>query len=128
MPIQIHQTLKNTYGEIKVRLNEKEINSGRMFLGLLCGDHTKSAINTAFTTGSVAGICANLVSEGYLPAFIQSFSWGGKADSKIFQIEKCLEITRTVMARRNKDLLPEEEKLLIQEYNKVNEKYYNLVL
>ena len=67
--------LKNTYGEIKVNLENKEINTHRIFLGLLCGDHTKAGINTMFTTGTVAGIAGILVNEWFLPNTIPSFSW-----------------------------------------------------
>ena len=50
--------LKNNYGVIRAHLRSGEIDTGRMFLGLLCGDHTKSAINTMFNTGTVAGVSA----------------------------------------------------------------------
>jgi len=115
--------LKNTYGDITVRLGNKEINTRRMFLGLLCGDHTKSCINCMFTTGTVAGISGILVKEWFLPNYIPSFSWGGKRESPIFKVSKAIEIARIVMSRRNKNLLPEEEVLFKEEYEKVSHKF-----
>ena len=109
--------LKNTYANIKVQLRIGEIDTGRMFLGLLCGDHTKTAINTAFTTGTTAGICGILVSDGFLPNSIPSFAWRGSKGCTYYKIEKALETAQIVMERRNKKLLKEEIELIKSEYN-----------
>lgn len=114
--------LKNTYGNIKILLEKEEIDSGRMFLGLLCGDHTKTAINTSFTTGTAAGICGILVNQDFLPRFIKSFSWGGKKNSPAYKIKKAVEVAKTVMARRGKELLPEEIALMEIEHEKFEHK------
>lgn len=108
--------LKNNYGSIRVQLGTEERNSGRMFLGLLCGDHTKSGINTMFNTGTVTGISANIIGGNFPPKFIPSFSWGGTIGAPRFEIEKAIELARTVMARRKRLLLPEEEFLLRAEF------------
>ncbi len=112
--------LKNTYADIKVILEGREIDTGSMFLGLLCGDHTKSAINTSFTTGTIAGVCGILVHDGTLPAVIPSFAWTGRKNSPIYKIDKALEVARKVMGRRQKELLPQQEQLLRMEFEKVN--------
>lgn len=104
--------LKNTYTNITVQLKDREIDTGNMFLGFICGDHTKTAINTQLNTGSIAGICGILVKEGFLPKFIPSFSWGGGKNSPSYKASKAISVARTVMARRNKSLLPEEEELI----------------
>ncbi len=114
--------LKNTYSNISLLIEDEEIDTGGMFMGLLCGDHTKSAINTSFTTGTVAGISGVLVYEGFHPRFIPSFSWGGKKNSPIFRPAKAIDIARKVMKRRNKELLPEEEILMKMEYDRIKNK------
>jgi len=111
--------LKNTYSNIKIRLENEEIDTGKMFLGLLCGDHTKTGINTMFTTGTVVGICGILVREWFLPNFIPSFSWGGGKNSPTYKVTSAIETAKIVLGRRNKELLPEEEKLIRNEYNKI---------
>lgn len=116
--------LKNTYGNIKVMIEDEEFDTGRMFLGLLCGDHTKSAINTSFTTGTIAGIAGILVANGFLPRYIPSFAWGGENKSSIYKINKAIEVAKIVMARRGKNLLPEEEKLLTLEYESTHNRYF----
>ncbi len=110
--------LKNTYGEIRMRLRDKEVNTGKMFLGLMCGDHTKSGINSMFTTGTVAGICGILVREWFMPNYIPSFSWGGAKDSPIYKASKAIETAKQVMQRRKKQITDEEIRLIEQEYQK----------
>jgi UDP-N-acetylglucosamine diphosphorylase/glucosamine-1-phosphate N-acetyltransferase len=111
--------LKNTYGKISALLRDKEINSERMFLGLLAGDHTKSGINTMFTTGTVAGVSSNVVGAGYPPRSIPSFSFGGFKDSPVYEFQKAIDVAKTVMARRKRELLPEEEALLKMEFERL---------
>jgi UDP-N-acetylglucosamine diphosphorylase/glucosamine-1-phosphate N-acetyltransferase len=110
--------LKNTYGPIKVSFGRKDINTGRMFLGLLCGDHTKSAINTSFNTGTVCGINSILFYEGFHPQYIPSYSWAGRKDSMPYKVDKAIEIARTVMGRRNRELSSAEEALFRIEHQK----------
>lgn len=110
--------LKNTYGNITVLLRDNEIDTGKMFLGLLCGDHSKSAINTAFNTGTVAGICGIFVHEGFLSKNIPSFAWTGRKNSPIYKIDKAIEVAKKVMSRRGKELLPEEIELMEIEYQR----------
>lgn len=111
--------LKNTYSNIKIRLRNEIVDTERMFLGLLCGDHTKSSINAMFTTGTTAGICGIIVRDWFMPNFINSFSWGGKSDSPIYKFEKALETAKIVMKRRNRDLSDTEILLMKEEYDKI---------
>lgn len=111
--------LKNTYSNIRIRFDRIDIDTNRMFLGTLCGDHTKTGINSMLTTGTVAGICGILVREWFLPNFIPSFSWGGAANSSIYKVDKAIETARIVMKRRNRELTAEEEKLIRMEYERV---------
>ncbi len=111
--------LKNTYGKISAILRNKEVNSERMFLGLMAGDHTKSGINTMFTTGTVAGVSSNVIGAGYPPRSIPSFSFGGFKDSPVYDFQKAIDVAKTVMLRRQKELLPEEEALLKMEFERL---------
>lgn len=113
--------LKNTYTEITLELPHKSINTGKIFVGLMCGDHTKSGINSMFTTGTTAGICGILVKEWFLPNYIKSFSWGGKSSSPVYKFDRAIETARIVMERRNKLLTDEEIALMQIEYDKVRE-------
>lgn len=110
--------LKNTYSEIKVHLRDYDINTHRMFLGFLCGDHTKTAINTSLTTGTVAGICGIIVADGFLPSSIPSFAWRGTKGCSTYKLDKAIEVAKKVMERRKKILLEEEKELITKEYNR----------
>ncbi len=108
--------LKNTYSNINVRIKGERFNTGRMFLGLLCGDHTKTAIMTRFTTGTIAGISGVLFHDDFLPSYIPSFCYGGAKDSKSYGLEKAIETAKIVMKRRGKDLTSEEIELFSDEF------------
>jgi hypothetical protein len=84
---------------------------------LLCGDHTKSGINTMFTTGTVCGIHANVFGAGYAPQEIPSYAWGAIGDDRRYPLKKALAVASTVMQRRGRTLLPEEIALMEDEWN-----------
>lgn len=93
--------LKNDYGNIKVIIDGREINTESQFFGLIMGDHSKCAINTMFNTGTVVGISSNIFGSGFPPRYIPSFSWGGNDKLIEYQIRKAVEVAKTVKARRN---------------------------
>lgn len=103
--------LKNNYGNVKVYVDGKMIDSGSMFVGLTMGDHSKAGVNTMFNTGTVVGICSNIFGAGFPPKFIPSFAWGGAEGLTTYQLEKGLEVAGRVMARRKIRLGAREEKL-----------------
>ncbi|MFN6944225.1 MAG: GlmU family protein [Cytophagaceae bacterium] len=98
--------LKNNYGNVQVYSykEQKLINSGRQFCGLIMGDHSKTGINTMFNTGTVVGVCTNLYGSGFFPKHVPSFSWGSPEELVPYKVEKALETIKAVMERRNKTL------------------------
>ncbi|ROL56085.1 hypothetical protein D9V84_09165 [Bacteroidetes/Chlorobi group bacterium Naka2016] len=105
--------LKNTYESVTVRIENETFDTGRTFLGLICGDHTRTAINTSFNTGTITGICCNIYNSGLLSKYIPSFTWGGnKTQSTIGNFERTVKSIETMMARRGKSLLEEERQIL----------------
>lgn len=96
--------LKNDYGEVSLYQYDAAefMPTGRQFLGLIMGDHSKCGINTMFNTGTVVGVACNLYGAGFLPRFTPSFSWGGPQDGFTdYRLEKMLRVAETVMARRD---------------------------
>lgn len=93
--------LKNNYGVIQVLLNGKPVNTGKRFVGLMMGDHSKCAINTMFNTGSVVGASCNIFGAGMPPKFVPSFSWGGAEGMEVFDFDKAVELAEIVFSRRN---------------------------
>ena len=114
--------LKNTYQNISLRYRDELIDTNTMFMGLLCGDHTKTAINSRFNTGTIAGVCGMIFTPDFPPSHIQSFSWGGAKDSSIYKVEKAIQTAKIVLQRRQRELLDIEIKILENEYNIVKNK------
>ncbi len=104
--------LKNNYSTVRVTINGTEVDSGSLFAGLIMGDHAKSGINTMFNTGTVVGVGSNVFGAGFPPKCIPAFSWGGAEGLETYAIEKCIEVARKVMLRRNQMLTPTAEALL----------------
>lgn len=112
--------LKNTYSNIVMRLPGKRVPTDKMFIGLMAGDHTKTAINSQFTTGTTCGIHCNLFHSGFFPSQIPSFTWGGGEGSKIYNFEQAIETAQAMMKRRGKSLNEFEIALMKAEYDKIS--------
>lgn len=106
--------LKNNYGEIRVLLNGRELNTGRQFLGLMMGDHSKCAINTMFNTGTIVGVNCNIFGEGMPPKFVPSFSWGGAQGLATYNLEKAMAVAETVMNRRKIPFTSKYKKMFLE--------------
>lgn len=104
--------LKNNYSTVKVRVHEKTVDSGEMFVGLFMGDHSKCGIGTTFNTGTVVGTCCNIFGPDYPPKYIPSFLWGGSAGFEEYDIARALDTARMVMRRRGRQPGPELEAVL----------------
>lgn len=111
--------LRNDYEHVKVKLNQKLIDSGQRFVGLMCGDHTKTGINMMFNTGSVVGVGANVYGGGYPPRFIRSFSWGGKDGFHFEPLNRTIESAKLAASRRDKELSEAEIELLTEHYSNI---------
>src|SRR5690606_9158863 len=98
-----NSNLKNNYAQVKVWSYVKEgfVPTGLQFCGLIMGDHSKSAINTMFNTGTVVGVSANIFGAGFPRNFVPSFSWGGPQGMQEYQLKQAVETAKLVYARRN---------------------------
>ncbi|MBI4435839.1 MAG: GlmU family protein [Candidatus Omnitrophica bacterium] len=103
--------LKNNYGNVKVWVDGRMVDSGSMFVGLTMGDHSKTGVNTMLNTGTVVGVSSNVFGAGFPPKYIPSFSWGGASGLTTYKLEKGLEVAERVMSRRKVKLGAREEKL-----------------
>jgi UDP-N-acetylglucosamine diphosphorylase/glucosamine-1-phosphate N-acetyltransferase len=103
--------LQNNYGTIKVQVNGKHIDSGKQFVGLMMGDHSKTAINTMFNTGTVVGFSCNIYGAGFPPKYIPSFAWGGSELMREYKFSKAIETASAVFNRRNKKFSAQDENL-----------------
>lgn len=113
--------LKNTYGKISVQYKDKKVKTDYQFLGFICGDYTKTAIGSKINSGTISGICSNIMSSGFPPKFIESFSWLEEGNNQLTKLDKALETATIVQSRREQTLLDEEINLIKKEFNKVNQ-------
>ncbi len=107
----VNSDLKNTYGTIRVPINGIEVESGQMFVGLTIGDHSKTGIGQMFPTGAVMGFGSNIATCEFAPKFVPSFTWLTNHNSQPYGLDRCLDVARRVMARRQVTLTPAEETL-----------------
>ena len=111
--------LKNNYANVKLwnyHLS-KFVDTGLQFCGLIMGDHSKSAINTQFNTGTVVGVAANIFKTGFPPNLVKSFSWGGMNGDESYRLDKVLEIMEKVMQRRKVDLTDVDKSIISHIYD-----------
>lgn len=113
-----NSNLKNNYA--KVRLwnydTEKFEQTGLQFCGLMMGDHSKTAINTMFNTGTVIGVNCNIYVPGFPRNFVPSFSWGGASGFTTYQPQKAFEAAKVMMARRGVEFNEMDAKILNHVY------------
>ncbi|MBQ4914818.1 GlmU family protein [Maribacter sp. MMG018] len=97
-----NSNLKNNYAKVRLwnYATEKFEQTGLQFCGLMMGDHSKTAINTMFNTGTVIGVNSNIYVPGFPRNFVPSFSWGGASGFSTYMPQKAFEAAKVMMARR----------------------------
>jgi UDP-N-acetylglucosamine diphosphorylase/glucosamine-1-phosphate N-acetyltransferase len=119
-----NSNLKNNYEKVKVwsYVEEKFVNTGMQFCGLIMGDHSKSGINTMFNTGTVVGVSANIFGDGFPRNFIPSFSWGGGQKYMVYKPENAYKTASIVFERRGMTL-SEVDKEILEKVFEMDAKY-----
>jgi len=114
-----NSNLKNTYDFIRLWSYAEQtfVQTNLQFCGMIMGDHSKTAINAMFNTGTVVGVSCNLFGSGFQRNFIPSFSWGGPHHMTGFKLEKAFDVAAAIMKRRNKEFNQIEKEILTHIYN-----------
>lgn len=113
-----NSNVKNNAGEVKywIDADKKEISAGTKG-GMLMGDYSKAAINTSFNTGTVVGVCCNVVTPGLTPKLIPNFSWGAdgitkyKLNKALLDIDNWKKLKGATITEREKQILTDIYKL-----------------
>ena len=93
--------LKNTYGEIKVNVGGKQVNTGHNKVGAFIGDMAKTAIGTMISSGKSVGVSS--FAMGAVTSDIPSFTISaGVPRSRVVEmyIDSAIETQRRMMSRR----------------------------
>ncbi|HSV14355.1 MAG TPA: putative sugar nucleotidyl transferase [Tepidisphaeraceae bacterium] len=104
--------LKNTYGEITMPVEGRQVKTGRRFMGSLIGDHSKCAIGTRLMTGSYVGYACMVGMSAYPPRFIPSFSWLTDRGAEAYRMEKVAEMIKSVFIRRERVFNETDQQML----------------
>lgn len=110
-----NSNLKNNYAKVRLwnYATERFEQTGLQFCGLMMGDHSKTAINTMFNTGTVIGVNSNIYVPGFPRNFVPSFSWGGASGFTTYMPNKAFEAAKVMMARRGVEFNETEADILI---------------
>jgi len=109
--------LKNTYGPVRLDVDGERIETGRLNLGSLVGDHAKTAIGTMLATGTVISAGANVFGPGNPPKYVPPFAWGCPGAERMSE-DGFLRIAERVMARRNVAFSPDRRESLRLAYQR----------
>jgi UDP-N-acetylglucosamine diphosphorylase/glucosamine-1-phosphate N-acetyltransferase len=109
--------LKNNYGNVRVRIDGKPVDTGFSSVGAIIGDHSKTAIGTRLNTGSVVGIFSSVVTAGFPPKHIPSFSWVTPDGIVRHDLDRALNTGRTMMGRRGVEMTEALERLIREVYD-----------
>ena len=93
--------LKNNYSSVRMWCAGAIRQTGRQFLGLIMGDHSKTGIGTSFNSGCVVGFNCNIYGSELVAKFVPSFSWGHGSDMTTYDLEKAVLTAQVVMERRD---------------------------
>lgn len=106
-----NSNLKNNASDVKIWMPGGEMNAG-IKCGVMMGDYSRTAVNTAINTGTVIGVCCNVFGQGLTPKYIPSFSWGSDGVQR-YEFEKALQDI-TGWKKLKKQILTEDEKSILK--------------
>lgn len=105
-----NSNLKNNAGDVKIWTRSGYMNAGKK-CGLLMGDYSRAAIQTAFNTGTVAGVGCNIFGSGLTPKYLPNFTWGFD-DIEKYKLEKAFADIENWKQLKGKTLTENEKSIL----------------
>lgn len=109
-----NSNIKNTGADVKYQLDESgTLYSSGFKSGLLMGDYSRTAINTSFNTGSVAGVCCNIFGASMPGKYIPNFTWGLHR----YELEKALKDIDNWKKMKHQHITATEISLLTRLYH-----------
>lgn len=106
-----NSNIKNNASDVKVWTPGGEKNAGKK-CGIMMGDYSRTAINTAFNTGTVIGVSCNIFGSGLTPKYIPNFSWGSDGVTR-YSIDKALTDIGSWKELKG-DLIRDDEKSILK--------------
>jgi UDP-N-acetylglucosamine diphosphorylase / glucose-1-phosphate thymidylyltransferase / UDP-N-acetylgalactosamine diphosphorylase / glucosamine-1-phosphate N-acetyltransferase / galactosamine-1-phosphate N-acetyltransferase len=107
--------MKNNAGEVRVWTPKGLVGAG-LKCGVMMGDYSRTAINTAINTGTVIGVSCNVFGNGLTPKYIPSFSWGSEGMHR-YEFEKAIRDIAAWKKLKNQDVTSNEQSILKYIFN-----------
>ena len=115
-----NSNIKNSVGSVKLwNPVKKYFMDAGLKCGLMMGDYSRSAINTAFNTGTVVGASCHVFGNGATPVYLPSFSWG--FNGTVYAFEKAINHISKWKKLRGMEIHPEEIKNLKDIFDQQNQ-------
>ena len=105
-----NSNIKNNASGVMLWTPHGAVNVG-LKCGVIMGDYSRTAINTAINTGTVVGVCCNVIGNGLTPKYIPSFSWGSDGveryqfDKAVADIQNWKQLKQQTVSKNEKDVL-----------------------
>lgn len=112
--------LKNTYGNVRLSLSGRTVDSGTIKLGPAVGDMAKVSIGTLVYSGVLLGVGCHVA--GLASKNVPSFTFSDNSKRMVeLQLESVLETQRRMMERRGQTLTREGETLIRRTFRDTSE-------
>jgi len=97
--------LKNNYGDVRVWIDGREVDTHSPKVGAFVGAHVKTGIGSLLPTGATAGVAANLFGGGrFTPKQVPAFAWWDGDRLQEHELERCIATARVAVSRRGRVL------------------------
>lgn len=104
--------LKNNYGSVRLVLEGiGQIDSGMMKIGCFLADHVKLGIGLHLNGGTIIATASNIFGTHTSPKTVPAFVWGSDVFRE-YRVESMIDVAKTVMRRRKRDMTSEYETML----------------
>ncbi|MBD0332478.1 MAG: glucose-1-phosphate thymidylyltransferase [Chitinophagaceae bacterium] len=105
-----NSNIKNNASEVMIWTPDGAVNVGAK-CGVMMGDYSRTAINTAINTGTVIGVCCNVFGAGLTPRYIPNFSWGADGLNR-YSFDKIFPDIENWKKLKNEPLTEQEKNVL----------------
>jgi UDP-N-acetylglucosamine diphosphorylase/glucosamine-1-phosphate N-acetyltransferase len=112
-----NSNLKNNASEVRVWTPKGKMEAGKK-CGVMMGDYSRTAVNTAINTGTVIGVCCNVFGNGLTPKHIPGFSWGTDGRN-VYSLEKAFTDIEAWKQLKNQTLTENEKNILKHIFEKM---------